>query len=138
MDRGLVPTGDIGELDSDGYLTITGRKKDLIVTAGGKNVSSSQLEDLLTSDPLISQAVVVGDNRSYIAALVTIDQETFRLGRQARQDRLADLIQDGDLVGAVQDAVDRANRSVSRAESIRKFKILAPSSRSRAASLPRR
>ena len=120
-------TGDIGELDADGYLTITGRKKDLIVTAGGKNVSPSQLEDLLTSDPLISQAVVVGDNRSYIAALVTIDQETFPgwADKHGKTGSVADLIQDGDLVGAVQDAVDRANRSVSRAESIRKFKILA-------------
>lgn len=120
-------TGDIGELDSDGYLSITGRKKDLIVTAGGKNVSPSQLEDLLTSDPLISQAVVVGDNRSYIAALVTIDPETFPAwrDRHGKTGEVADLLQDGDLVGAVQDAVDRANKSVSRAESIRKFKILA-------------
>ncbi|KAA0918158.1 long-chain fatty acid--CoA ligase [Dietzia sp. ANT_WB102] len=119
-------TGDIGELDSDGYLSITGRKKDLIVTAGGKNVSPAQLEDLLTSDPLISQAVVVGDNRSYVAALVTIDPETFPgwRDRNGKTGEVADLLQDGDLVGAVQDAVDRANRSVSRAESIRKFNIL--------------
>ncbi|MGW8592012.1 AMP-dependent synthetase/ligase [Dietzia sp. NPDC055340] len=120
-------TGDIGELDPDGYLSITGRKKDLIVTAGGKNVSPSQLEDLLSSDPLISQAVVVGDNRSYIAALVTIDPETFPgwAEKHGKTGSVSDLIQDGDLVGAVQDAVDRANKSVSRAESIRKFKILA-------------
>ncbi|WP_314037730.1 long-chain fatty acid--CoA ligase [Dietzia sp. CH92] len=120
-------TGDIGELDSDGYLSITGRKKDLIVTAGGKNVSPSQLEDLLTSDPLISQAVVVGDNRNYIAALVTIDPETFPAwrDRHGKTGEVEDLLTDGDLVGAVQDAVDRANKSVSRAESIRKFKILA-------------
>ena len=119
-------TGDIGTLDADGYLTITGRKKDLIVTAGGKNVSPSQLEDLLSSDPLISQAVVVGDNRSYIAALVTIDPETFPTWRDkhGKTGEVADLLQDGDLVGAVQDAVDRANQSVSRAESIRKFHIL--------------
>ena len=119
-------TGDIGELDADGYLTITGRKKDIIVTAGGKNVSPSQLEDLLTSDPLISQAVVVGDNRSYVAALVTIDPETFPAWRDkhGKTGEVADLLQDGDLVAAVQDAVDRANRSVSRAESIRKFRIL--------------
>lgn len=120
-------TGDIGELDADGYLSITGRKKDLIVTAGGKNVSPSQLEDQLASDPLISQAVVVGDNRSYIAALVTIDQETFSswADKHGKTGSVADLIQDGDLVGAVQDAVDRANKTVSRAESIRKFRILA-------------
>lgn len=120
-------TGDIGELDSDGYLSITGRKKDLIVTAGGKNVSPSQIEDLLSSDPLISQAVVVGDNRNYIAALVTIDQETFPAWRDkhGKTGEVEDLLRDGDLVGAIQDAVDRANKSVSRAESIRKFKILA-------------
>lgn len=120
-------TGDIGELDDEGYLSITGRKKDLIVTAGGKNVSPSQLEDLLSSDPLISQAVVVGDNRSYIAALITIDPETFPTWRDkhGKTGEVEDLLQDGDLVGAVQDAVDRANRSVSRAESIRKFRILA-------------
>ena len=120
-------TGDIGELDSDGYLSITGRKKDLIVTAGGKNVSPSQMEDLLSSDPLISQAVVVGDNRNYIAALVTIDQETFPAWRDkhGKTGEVSDLLQDGDLVGAIQDVVDRANKSVSRAESIRKFKILA-------------
>ena len=120
-------TGDIGELDSDGYLSITGRKKDLIVTAGGKNVSPSQLEDLLTSDPLISQAVVVGDNRNYVAALVTIDPDTFPAWRDkhGKTGEVKDLLQDGDLAGAVQDAVDRANKSVSRAESIRKFKILA-------------
>lgn len=119
-------TGDIGELDSEGYLSITGRKKDLIVTAGGKNVSPSQMEDLLASDPLISQAVVVGDNRSFIAALITIDQETFPAWRDksGKTGEVSDLLQDGDLVGAIQDAVDRANKSVSRAESIRKFRIL--------------
>ena len=120
-------TGDIGELDSEGYLSITGRKKDLIVTAGGKNVSPSQLEDVLASDPLISQAVVVGDNRSFIAALITIDQETFPAWaeKHGKTGQVSDLLQDGDLVGAVQDAVDKANKTVSRAESIRKFKILA-------------
>ena len=119
-------TGDIGELDSDGDLSITGRKKDLIVTAGGKNVSPSQLEDLLAADPLISQAVVVGDNRSYVAALITIDQETFPAWRDkhGKTGEVADLLQDGDLVAAVQDVVNRANQSVSRAESIRKFRIL--------------
>lgn len=120
-------TGDIGELDSEGYLSITGRKKDLIVTAGGKNVSPSRLEDVLASDPLISQAVVVGDNRSFIAALITIDQETFPAWaeKHGKTGQVGDLLQDGDLVGAVQDAVDKANKTVSRAESIRKFKILA-------------
>ena len=120
-------TGDIGELDKDGYLSITGRKKDLIVTAGGKNVSPSQLEDLITAHPLISQAVVVGDNRNFIAALVTIDPESYPAWaeRHGKSGALSDNLHDGDLVGTVQDAIDRANRSVSRAESIRKFRILA-------------
>lgn len=119
-------TGDIGTLDADGYLSITGRKKDLIVTAGGKNVSPSQLEDIITSHPLVSQAVVVGDNRHYIAALVTIDPDTFPTWaeRHGKTGELTQMLQDGDLVGAVQDAIDRANASVSRAESIRKFRIL--------------
>ena len=119
-------TGDVGELDDDGYLKITGRKKDLIVTAGGKNVSPSQLEDALAAHPLISQAVVVGDNRSFISALITIDSESFPEWRDkhGKSGEVKDLLQDGDLVGEVQDAVDRANRTVSRAESIRSFRIL--------------
>ncbi len=123
---GWYHTGDVGQLDDDGFLYITGRKKDLIVTAGGKNVSPSQMEDLISAHPLISQAVVVGDNRSYIAALVTIDPDTFPSWREkhGKTGEVEDLLQDGDLVGVVQDAVDKANRSVSRAESIRKFRIL--------------
>ena len=119
-------TGDVGAIDEDGYLTITGRKKDLIVTAGGKNVSPSQLEDQLTSHPLVSQAVVIGDNRSYISALVTIDPDTFEdwKKRHGKSGTLEELHRDGELVGEIQDAVDRANRTVSRAESIRKFRIL--------------
>lgn len=119
-------TGDIGSLDADGYLSITGRKKDLIVTAGGKNVSPSQLEDRISAHPLISQAIVVGDNRHYIAALITIDPDAY-VGwaeRHGKTGELKDNLQDGDLVGAVQDAVDKANASVSRAEAIRKFRIL--------------
>ena len=119
-------TGDVGNLDSDGYLSITGRKKDLIVTAGGKNVAPSQIEDLISAHPLISQAIVVGDNRNFVAALVTIDPDTFPTwaDRHGKTGDVQDLLQDGDLVGAVQEAIDKANDSVSRAESVRKFQIL--------------
>jgi long-chain acyl-CoA synthetase len=120
-------TGDIGELDNEGFLKITGRKKELIVTAAGKNVAPAVLEDRLRSHPLVSQAIVVGDNKPFIAALITIDEEQFPAwaaehGKEGH--KVADLLDDSDLVGEVQKAVDEANKAVSRAESIRKFEIL--------------
>jgi long-chain acyl-CoA synthetase len=124
---GWFHTGDIGELDSDGFLKITGRKKELIVTAAGKNVAPAVLEDRLKAHYLVSQAVVVGDNRKFIAALITIDEEQFpgwasRNGKEGR--KVGDLVDDEDLRAEIQKAVDDANRAVSRAESIRKFVIL--------------
>jgi long-chain acyl-CoA synthetase len=124
---GWFHTGDIGEVDSDGFVKITGRKKEIIVTAGGKNVAPAVLEDRLRSNPLVSQAIVVGDNRPFIAAVVTIDEEQFpawaeRNGKTGH--KVADLIDDPDLVAEVQTAVDHANAAVSKAESIRKFAIL--------------
>ena len=126
-DEGWFHTGDIGELDSDGFLKITGRKKELIVTAAGKNVAPAVLEDRLKAHFLISQAVVVGDNRKFIAALITIDEEQFagwasRNGKEGR--KVGDLVDDESLRSEIQKAVDDANRAVSRAESIRKFVIL--------------
>jgi long-chain acyl-CoA synthetase len=122
-------TGDIGELDDEGFLRITGRKKEMIVTAGGKNVAPAVLEDRLRSHALISQVMVVGDGRPYIAALITLDPEAVgrwaeRSGRPAGTSIEA-LREDPELVAAVQAAVDDANQAVSRAESIRRFRILA-------------
>jgi long-chain acyl-CoA synthetase len=126
FDGEFLKTGDIGELDDDGYLRITGRKKELIVTAGGKNVAPAVLEDRIRAHALISQTMVVGDNRPFIAALVTIDEETF--GPWAKENgksgSVADLVNDDDLRAAVQEAIDDANKAVSKAESIRTFRIL--------------
>ena len=125
---GWLRTGDVGELDEEGFLTITGRKKELIVTAGGKNVAPAVLEDRLRSHGLVSQCMVVGDGKPFIAALITLDLEAFDLWK-SRHGKPADatiaaLREDPSLVAAVQSAVDDANLAVSRAESIRKFRIL--------------
>ncbi|HKS48647.1 MAG TPA: long-chain fatty acid--CoA ligase [Amycolatopsis sp.] len=128
LEDGWFHTGDLGELDDDGFLRITGRKKEIIVTAGGKNVSPSGLEDTVRAHPLISQAMVVGDRRPFIGALVTIDEEFFpawksQHGKPAEAS-VADLAGDPDLHADVQAAIDEANKQVSHAEAIRKFVIL--------------
>ena len=125
---GWFHTGDIGELDDAGYLTITGRKKELIVTAGGKNVAPAVLEDRLRAHPLVSQCMVVGDAKPFIAVLVTVDADALpgwleRAGRPA-DTPLADLVDDPDLRRAIGEAVAEANLAVSRAEQIREFRIL--------------
>jgi long-chain acyl-CoA synthetase len=125
---GWFRTGDLGSLDDEGFLSITGRKKEIIVTAGGKNVAPAVLEDRLRSHFLISQAMVVGDGRPYIAALITLDAEALdtwkeRHGKPADA-AIASLRDDPDLVAEIQGAVDDANKAVSRAESIRKSRIL--------------
>jgi long-chain acyl-CoA synthetase len=120
-------TGDLGKLDDEGFLYIVGRKKELIVTAGGKNVAPAVLEDRLRAHPLVSQCIVVGDNQPFIAALVTIDQDALK-GWVANNKKdgvsINELINDPDLIAVVQTAVDEANKAVSKAESIRKFTIL--------------
>ena len=128
FDGRWLRTGDLGRCDDDGYLYITGRKKDLIITAGGKNVAPEVLEDRLREHWLIEDCVVVGDQRPYIAALVTLDRAAFarwkrRQGKPARA-TIGDLSQDPDLLAAVREAVDRANTAVSRAEAIKRFRIL--------------
>ena len=120
-------SGDLGKIDDDGFLFIVGRKKELIVTAGGKNVAPAVLEDRLRAHPLVSQCVVVGDNKPYIAALVTIDPDAFKAWAETNKKgsaTIANLVNDADLNAVVQTAVDEANKAVSRAESIRKFAIL--------------
>ena len=126
--EGWFHTGDIGEIDQDGFVTITGRKKELIVTAGGKNVAPAVLEDRLRANWLVSQCLVVGDRQPFIAALVTIDPEAFptwleKTGRPATTN-LADVVADPELRAEVQSAIDDANKAVSKAEAIRKFTIL--------------
>ena len=125
---GWLHTGDIGALDDAGFLSVTGRKKELIVTAGGKNVAPAVLEDRLRAHTLISQTMVVGDNRPFIASLITLDPEALdhwkRQHGKPADASVADLAADPELVAEVQTAVDDANKAVSRAESIRKFKIL--------------
>ena len=120
-------TGDLGKLDEDGYLFIVGRKKELIVTAGGKNVAPAVLEDRLRAHPLVSQCVVVGDARPFIAALITIDQDALKswvVANKKQGASMAELAVDPQLISVIQTAVDEANKAVSKAESIRKFRIL--------------
>jgi len=120
-------SGDLGKLDDDGFLYIVGRKKEIIVTAGGKNVAPAVLEDRLRSHPLVSQCMVVGDNQPFIAALVTIDPDALKawvVNNKKDGASINDLINDPDLIAVVQTAVDEANKAVSKAESIRKFTIL--------------
>ena len=120
-------SGDLGKLDNEGYLYITGRKKELIVTAGGKNVAPAVLEDRLRANPLISQCMVVGDNKPFIAALITLDPDAIKPWASANKKEgatIVDLTKDPTLLAVIQTAVDEANKAVSRAESIRKFTVL--------------
>ncbi|MEU1360648.1 AMP-dependent synthetase/ligase [Micromonospora zamorensis] len=125
---GWFRTGDLGHLDTDGYLTITGRKKELIVTAGGKNVAPAVLEDLVRAHPLISQCVVVGDSKPFIAALVTVDEEALpawleNAGMPA-DTAVEQLREHEGLRQEIQTAIDTANQAVSKAEAIKVFRVL--------------
>ncbi|MER5324792.1 AMP-dependent synthetase/ligase [Streptosporangium roseum] len=124
---GWFHTGDVGELDNDGYLRITGRKKEILVTAAGKNVAPAPMEDLIRAHPLISQAMVVGDDRPFVAAIITLDPEALEQWKGSNGKAgatLAGLSTDPAILAEVQKAVDRANRSVSKAEQIKKFTVL--------------
>ncbi|ARJ05131.1 long-chain-fatty-acid--CoA ligase [Cnuibacter physcomitrellae] len=128
MDGEWFKTGDLGSIDEDGFLTITGRKKEIIVTAGGKNVAPAALEDPIRSNPLVGQVVVVGDKRPFISALVTLDTEMLPvwLGNNGQRADMTvtEAAQNPAVLAEIQRAVDEANKNVSRAESIRKFVIL--------------
>jgi long-chain acyl-CoA synthetase len=126
--EGWFHTGDIGKLDDEGYLTITGRKKELIVTAGGKNVAPAVLEDRLRANALVSQVLVVGDQKPFIAALVTIDEEAFPAWKKSHgkpdKDTVADLVDDEELRAEIESAIVETNKAVSKAEAIKAFRIL--------------
>jgi long-chain acyl-CoA synthetase len=127
MAHGWFHTGDLGALDEEGYLSITGRKKEIIVTAGGKNVAPAVIEDRIRADALVAECMVIGDGRPFVAALITLDEEFLprwaeqhgKAGRSA-----AELATDPDLLAAVQHAVDQGNTAVSTAESVRRFRVL--------------
>ncbi|MEU0942647.1 AMP-dependent synthetase/ligase [Streptomyces canus] len=124
---GWFPTGDIGQLDDEGYLTITGRKKEILITAGGKNVAPAPLENWLRSHPLISQCMVLGDRRPYISALISLDMGGVNHWRQMNGKHPVPaelLVDDEELRQILQRAVDEANKMVSRPESIRRFTVL--------------
>jgi len=124
-EEGWFHTGDMGHLDADGFLSITGRRKELIVTSGGKNIAPLVLEDRVRAHPLVSHCMVVGDGRPFIAALVTLDadQQTRWASRGGGRDGPPG-VPDRELRAAVQEGIDQANRAVSRAEAIRAFVIL--------------
>ncbi len=124
---GYFRTGDLGSLDEDGFLTITGRKKDLLVTAGGKNVAPGPLEEKLRENPLVGQAVVVGEGRPFIAALISLDREALEPWAAAHGKpglTSEDAARDPEVLAELQTAVDAANATVSQAEQIRRFTVL--------------
>jgi len=125
--RGWFHTGDVGEIDDEGFVRITGRKKEILVTAGGKNVAPAALEDRIRAHPLVDQCLVVGDGRPFIAALMTLDRETLPAWaeRHGKKAEVRHLVDDPDLRAEIEQAVEEANKSVSKAESIRKFRVLA-------------
>ncbi|MGV9820995.1 AMP-dependent synthetase/ligase [Nocardia xishanensis] len=128
FDDGWFKTGDLGAIDADGFVTITGRKKEIIVTAGGKNVSPALLEDSLRSHPLISQVMVVGDGQPFVGALITLDPEALP-GWKERNGLPADtamekLVEHADLVAEIDAAIAETNKKVSHAEQIKKIRIL--------------
>jgi long-chain acyl-CoA synthetase len=128
LEDGWFKTGDIGELDDDAFLTITGRKKEIIVTAGGKNVAPAPMEDPLRSNPVIGQAVLVGDQHPFIAALISLDQEMLPIwlanNGADKNMSIADAAKSPLVLAEIQRAIDRVNKTVSQAETIKKFAVI--------------
>ncbi|MGO2535455.1 MAG: long-chain fatty acid--CoA ligase, partial [Brachybacterium tyrofermentans] len=127
LQDGWFHTGDLGTLDEVGDLTITGRIKEVIVTAGGKNISPAQLEDQLRSHPLVSQCVVIGDQKPFVAAILTLDAEmlpTWLTNNSLPEMTIAEAAEDATVRAELQTIVDKANQTVSRAESIRSFEVI--------------
>jgi long-chain acyl-CoA synthetase len=124
---GWLHTGDVAELTPHGHLRIVDRKKDLIITSGGKNISPSEIENALKVSPYINEAIVVGDGRNYLAALIQIDFEN--VGKWATDKRIAytnfkNLVQHEQVKGLIKEAVDEVNARFARVENIRKFRLL--------------
>ncbi|MFI6446473.1 AMP-dependent synthetase/ligase [Kitasatospora sp. NPDC050543] len=128
MRDGWFATGDLGTLDDEGYLSITGRKKEIIVTAGGKNVAPAVIEDRIRAHALVGEVMVVGDGKPFIACLITVDEDFFprwkEFNGKPADAALADLREDADLLAALQAAVDDGNAAVSHAEAVKKFRVL--------------
>jgi long-chain acyl-CoA synthetase len=123
---GWLHTGDIGEIDSDGFVKITGRKKDIIITAGGKNITPANLEAEIKQQPLVSQCVVIGDRRPFLVALVTLDPEeavTFAKENGLPEDPVQ-LASDDQVRNAISDHIEKINQKFARVEQVKKFKIL--------------
>jgi long-chain acyl-CoA synthetase len=125
--EGWLHTGDVGEVDEEGYLKITGRKKDLIITAGGKNVAPQYIENLLKFSPYINDAVVIGDGRKYLTAIIVIDEEN--VSKYAQQNKVqfttfASLTRSEEVINLIQSEINKVNRQMARVENIRKFRIL--------------
>jgi long-chain acyl-CoA synthetase len=124
---GWLHSGDIGALDADGFVTVVDRKKDIIITAGGKNITPSNIENALKRQPLISQAMVVGDRRAYLTALLTLDEPAARLWAKRSDVEAQDwaaLIADPRLQAELQQQVDAANADFSRVEQVKRFTVL--------------
>jgi long-chain acyl-CoA synthetase len=124
---GWLHTGDIGEIDDEGYLRIVDRKKELIITSGGKNISPANLEAALKMIPLVGQACAIGDNRRYIAALLVLDPDvapTWAAAHGKAERSLEELAADAELIAAIQDAVDDVNAQFAQVEQIKRFRVL--------------
>jgi long-chain acyl-CoA synthetase len=124
---GWLHTGDVGEIDEEGYLKITDRKKDLIITAGGKNIAPQYIENMLKFSPYINDAVIIGDGRNYIVAIIVIDEEN--VTKYAQDNKLqfttfASLTKTDEVITLIQQEIDKVNRQLARVENIRKFRIL--------------
>jgi len=127
---GWLATGDVGALDEDGYLTITDRKKELIITSGGKNISPAQIENLLRAHPLIAEAVAIGDRRPYVTALIVLDDEVapqWAVAHGVTATGLAALAEDPIVRAEIQAAIDAANEKLSRPEQVKAYRIMASS-----------
>jgi len=124
---GWMHTGDVGEIDEEGYLKITDRKKDLIITAGGKNIAPQYIENLLKFSPYINDSVVIGDGRKYLSAIIVIDEENvtkFAQDHKVQYTTFATMTKTEEVINLIQGEIDKVNKQVARVENIRKFRIL--------------